>query len=300
MPCYRPIRAFKSGSGEVVFTELRKDDVRASLWLPCGQCVGCRLERSRQWAVRCMHEAQLSEVNSFVTLTYADENMPRAGSLKYEDFQLFMKRLRFARRGVRIRFFMCGEYGEELGRPHYHACLFNCGFPDKVPLSSTGAGSRIYRSAELERLWPFGLCSVGAVSFESAAYVARYSMKKVTGDLAAEHYRVVDLESGEVVAKVPEFARMSLKPGIGAGWLERFRSDVFPKGEVVVRGHESKSPRYYDKLFACVDPDEAEALKYRRHLEALPRSGEQSDERLRVREQVAKAKVSFLKRSLKG
>ena len=135
MPCFHPLRAFKTSAGEVVFTEHARYDIVTQLSLPCGQCSGCRLERSRQWAMRCVHEAAAYDCNAFITLTYDEENLPADGSLNYDHFQLFMKRLRKAIEPNKVRFYMCGEYGEENGRPHFHACLFGYDFPDKVMLS---------------------------------------------------------------------------------------------------------------------------------------------------------------------
>lgn len=193
----------------------------ASRPIACGQCSGCKLERSRQWAVRCMHEASLHDSNSFVTLTYKDA----PPSLEYRDFQLFMKRLR--KRLGACRFFMGGEYGELHGRPHFHALLFGVSFSDRRYLAKSPSGQRLYSSELLSSLWPQGYASVGEVSFESAAYVARYCMSVITGDMAVEHYG----------GRKPEFGRMSLRPGIGRAWLDRYgRSDVLPDGKVVVNG----------------------------------------------------------------
>ena len=155
MACYRPLRAYalRNAEGKMQVSFKRKIGYEP-IWLPCGQCIGCRLERSRQWAMRCMHEAQMYDRNCFVTLTYDDEHLPPNGSLNKRDFQLFMKRLR-KRYGSGIRYYQCGEYGELLGRPHHHAILFNFDFDDKV-LWSVRDGVRLYRSASLEQLWPHG------------------------------------------------------------------------------------------------------------------------------------------------
>ena len=168
----------------------------------CGQCVGCRLERSRQWAIRCVHESQMHEQNCFITLTYSDEFLPENGSLQLKHFQDFMKRLRF-HVGGGIRFFHCGEYGEENGRPHHHAIIFNHDFADKK-VWKTNNGVVLYRSKILEELWPYGFATVGCVSFESAAYVARYITKKVNGDMADSHY----------LGREPEYITMSRRPGV--------------------------------------------------------------------------------------
>lgn len=285
MPCYHPLEAFQTAAGDVVFVEgLRRHDVVRTLSLPCGRCIGCRLERSRQWAMRCLHESSLSERNSFVTLTYDDDHLPAGGSLVYPDFQRFMKRLRKAA-GVPVRFFMCGEYGDELGRPHYHALLFGLDFPDQYYWKTVN-GAKYYRSPSLEGLWRFGDSLVGALTFESAAYCARYCVKKVNGPDADDHYQ----------GRAPEFAHMSLKPGIGARWLERWRSDVYPHDFVVVNGKEVKPPKYYDRLFRRVEPDVFEDLQFLREQDGRSRFLDNTPERLEVREVVHEARASFLVR----
>ena len=276
-----------------------RGDIVATLLLPCGRCIGCRLERSRQWAVRILHETKSHDQNCFLTLTFDEEHCPRNRSLDYSVFQKFMKRLRKEFSGKRVRFFMCGEYGEQFDRPHFHACVFGVDFDDKVLIrGERGSVDALYRSGRLERLWPFGFSSIGRVTFESAAYVARYCVKKVNGDLAKDHYSMVDLETGEIYEKTPEFAHMSLKPGIGALWLEKFQSDVYPRDYVVVRGHESKPPRYYDARFKKVNPDKFEEICFKRELDARKRLDNNTPERLAVREEVAKARSNLYKRSL--
>lgn len=302
--CTHPVQAYQLVSGAISFVE--RGDVQRSLQLRCGQCIHCRLDRSRMWATRCMHEASLYPVNSFVTLTYDKAHLPPGGSLRYPDFQAFMKRARARFSRTRVRFYMCGEYGEQFARPHYHACLFNLDFPDKLPLPRSPSGSEVYRSGVLEDLWPHGFSSIGRVTFESAAYVARYCVAKVTGDAAAAHYRVVDPETGEVFNRVPEFNHMSLKPGIGSRWLQRFYRDVYPSGTVTFRGGvKSRAPRFYDNWYkGIVDPDTLrpgdwhEQMLYARHLEALAHSDDNTDERLRVQELVTRGRLSQLKRGL--
>ena len=243
-----------------------------------------------------MHEASMHMFNSFVTLTYDDDHLPEYNSLNYKHFQDFMKRLRKSHNGV--RFYMCGEYGEDFSRPHYHALLFNCFFPDRKKHSTGDSGSVIYTSEALTKLWPFGFSSIGDVTFESAAYCSRYIMKKVTGDLAESHYETVDLSTGEVSARVPEFNRMSLKPGIGAEWIKRYNKDVYPRDVVIARGHESKPPRYYDKFLQRFDADKLEDVKFSRYNRAMLNVEDSFPERLAVREEVTKARISSLSRKL--
>ena len=188
MPCYHPLQAefriLPSGKKELMFRSYGTEraikafesgvphDFSSIVRLPCGRCMGCKLERARQWAMRCMHEASLYDKNCFLTLTYADNKLPSDRSVNRRHVQLFLKRLRRAYPKAVIRYFGCGEYGERLGRPHYHLCVFGFDFPDKL-LHTISGGHKLYRSASLEALWGFGHCLIGDLTFESAGYVAR-------------------------------------------------------------------------------------------------------------------------------
>lgn len=298
MPCYHPLRGWRNGSGGISFS--RSESIGLEMRVPCGQCIGCRLERSRQWAVRCMHEASLYEDNCFVTLTYDDEHLPADGSLDKSHFQKFMKRLRKANPDERIRFFHCGEYGD-LGRPHYHACLFNKDFADKVPWKMRN-GFPTWLSEELASLWEFGFHELGSLTFESAAYVARYVTKKVTGRNAAEHYERVNPLTGELYQLEPEYTTMSRGGrgkglgGIGQPWFEKFKAEVYPADEVIVRGKRMKPPRRYDEYLRAELPEMAESIKRSRSLDR-DRS-EETPERLSVREVCARARLTQLPRRL--
>lgn len=301
MACFRPVAAWRPVdpvTGQPTGEKLvwRERPHTREIQIPCGQCIGCRLERSRQWAVRCMHESQMHEHNAFITLTYSDEYAPRNMSLDYRDFQLFMKRLR--KRFGSVRFYMCGEYGEQFSRPHFHACLFGIFFEDRQLFKRLPSGSRIYTSKTLEELWPYGFSSIGDVTFESAAYVARYIMKKVTGQRAEEHYQYLDMSTGELSQRTPEFTRMSLKPGIGAEWIKRYRADVYTTDGVIVRGVKCKPPRYYDSFLESVDPFAREYLEFLRYERSKACADDSTEDRLAVREQVAKARLAFKKRTL--
>lgn len=229
-----------------------------------------------------MHEAQLHDHNSFVTLTYADAPL----SLEYGDFQVFMRRLRKARGYA--RFFCSGEYGDERGRPHFHAVLFGVRFEDGRYLGKSPGGFKLYESADLLSLWRLGHCSVGSVTFESAAYVARYVVKKVTGEAAAEHYG----------GRRPEFAQMSRKPGIGSKWLEQYWSDVYPRGKVVVNGVEANPPRFYRKRFAERFPRAAEAMSFEQQEEVQARVEDNTPVRVEAKRVVQLARLAMLKRKL--
>lgn len=262
--------------------------------IPCGQCVGCRLERSRQWAVRCMHEASLYERNCFLTLTYDDVSLPHGGSLVKKDFQDFMKRLRRRFPNDRVRYYHCGEYGAVYGRPHYHACLFGFDFPDKYQWA-VRKEFPVWRSPTLEVLWPHGQSELGSVTFESAAYVARYIMKKVTGARSEDHYVSLIEETGELCAIAPEYTTMSRRPGIGKPWFDVFGKEVYPSDEVIMRGRCMKPPRYYDNLHELVNaPQALEVARERRRNRRLE---DETPERLSVREICTRAKVA---RSVRG
>ncbi len=297
MPCFKPLKGFRSPSGALVFG--RQQSIGLGMSVPCGQCVGCRLERSRQWAVRCMHEASLHEDNCFLTLTYSDENLPEYGSLVKSDFQKFVKRMR---KRFAFRYFHCGEYGEETKRPHYHALLFGFDFPDKVPWRES-KGYKIWRSPILEEMWSQGNSEIGTASFESAAYVARYCVKTLQnlrfrqGDRDSyvealdREYSRVDEETGEIVIVAPEYTTMSRRPGIGSRWFEKFGTEVYPSDEVLVRGRSCKPPRFYDELQRREDAVCFEGVRRARSL--ARRLEDQTPERLRVREVCAEARLSL-------
>lgn len=305
MACYKPLQAWRGRSGgPAVF-------VRPTAWpalemqLPCGQCIGCRLERSRQWAVRIMHEASLHTFNSYLTLTYDGGSIPHSGSLVKSHFQDFMKRLRKSNSHrddfdnlwhLPIRYFQCGEYGEKFARPHYHAILFGWDAPDKELFQTGESGSKLFTSKYLAEVWGHGFVTLGDVTFESAAYVARYITKKVTGEAADEHYLRFNSD-GSAYQVEPEYITMSRRPGIGADWFDVYSSEVFPSDEVIVRGHPSKPPRYYDNLQAIAEPSVFDGIKRKRLDSARSRALDNTPERLRDREICVTARMGRFKRA---
>ena len=319
MPCYYPVpcgiskfeKRADTGKGLLYYYLKVPQNSKnfEAVTIPCGRCIGCRLEKSRQTAIRCVHESSLYENNCFITLTYDDEHLPSDGSLKREHFQDFMKRLRDyvlrycdnpahvldeqdgqAKRVsdcCRIRFLAAGEYGDNLGRPHYHALIFNYDFPDREFFTIQN-GFNLFRSKILEKLWSYGYSLIGDVSFESAAYVARYVMKKVTGENADYYYE----------GRIPEFSLRSLKPGIGAPWLERYKASVYPDDVVSVRGGvRCKPPRYYDTKLNLTNPELYERIKSKRK-EFASKSSHNTVERLAVRRRIKEAQLKMLKRRL--
>ena len=267
------------------------------LSVPCGQCTGCRLERSRQWAVRCVHEAKMHSENTFITLTYSPEKMPYAGTLVLDDWQKFMKRLGYYAGGA-PRFYMCGEYGDIYGRPHYHACLFGYDFQDKKFYATSRNGDRLYTSALLEKIWGNGLCMIGDVTFQSAAYVARYIMKKRLGKEAHLAYERFVPETGEIYNIKPEFTTMSRGRGIGFAWYEKYKRDVFPLDRVVMNGVKFRPPRFYDGMYELDNPEGFQKLKSQRVSKSKRHSENNTDRRLKDREEVQQARIKRLQRGV--
>ena len=280
MACFHPLKGWRRRDSAGIGWKPSEVYIDQPMSVPCGQCIGCRLDHSRQWAVRMMHEASQHEDNWFLTLTYDEAHLPEWGSLKKADFQGFINKLRKARAGTKVRYFHCGEYGDATGRPHYHCALFGVDFPDRLHWTNRGE-HRVWHSEELDQLWGKGLCELGGLSFESAAYIARYVTKKVTGKRADSHYERVDPTTGEIRRIEREYATMSRRPGIGRGWLQRYMTDVYPRDSVIVRGKEARPPRYYDKILSEQQPHVYEAM--RRMRRANRDKQNQTEERLHVR-----------------
>lgn len=298
MPCYHPLNAWQKPGLKPVFSYVRG---ARPLTIPCGQCIGCRLEHSRQWAMRCVHESSLHDRNCFITLTYDDEHLPPDGSLSKDVWQLFMKRFRERVQTPGIKFFMCGEYGAQLSRPHYHACIFGYDFPDRE-LWSVRDGVHLYRSPLLESLWKFGFSTVGDVTFDSAAYVARYVLKKINLSSKSPeelfyHYSRVDLGTGEVVFLQPEFNLVSRGGRTGKGlsyeWFQEFKGDL-EKDFITLRGVKMKPAKYYDYLFDIESPEVLQLRKEKRRKSI--NHEDNTTARLSVKEQVKLNRLNFLKR----
>lgn len=336
MACYNPITAFQSMTGGPLHFREHEDD--RQLQIACQQCIGCLLENSRQWATRCMHEAKMHKYNCFLTLTYDEKHLPPFNFLRHSDFQLFAKRLRNAlsRKGdgaiacdtlndlatrrygasphapaKTARYYMAGEYGETNGRPHYHACMFGINFNDKEYHTTTPAGYRVYKSKTLDSLWQLGFASIGELTWESAAYAARYQLKKA-GQKQGKETEILNLETGEILKRPREYNKMSRNPGIGTPWLDQYFTDVYPRGKVIINAQESLPPRFYDSkakkkiteaakwrllIPPTLDIHMFDNLQYGRHVEAIRHSYDNTPERLRAKEHVAKAKMQFLKRN---
>lgn len=322
MPCYRPITAYRSTSPYAVrhaktgkpvlqfanaidefdtaagYISLYEERVK----LPCGKCVGCRLKRSAEWSVRILHEARYHKQSSFLTLTYSTEHLPPNGSLRKEDFREFIKRLRERLREVGhapLKYYMCGEYGDDRLRPHYHAILFGY-FPDDgvAAANNPGANNPLWRSALLEETWRYGRVLVGKVTAASAAYVARYTMKKSYGLEAESEYTATE--------RLPSYTGMS--KGIGKRYFNDFQAEIYNNDNVLREDnlHEVSVPRYYDKLKAKYEaevsnpkvntPDINSVKRGRTQKARAMNPRDMSPERLAVREETVKLRVKRLRR----
>lgn len=318
MPCYHPLTAYQrlslgKGYGPVVFNpdEFNRQGFNyRDLTLPCSKCFGCYSTLVGSWASRCLHEASLYSDNCFLTLTFNDESLLQHcpdGYLNKTLFPKFLKDLR-NRFYPGIRFFHCGEYGSKRGRPHHHALLFNFNFPDRVPFARRG--KHVVCSSELlSKLWPYGFSEIGTVTSDSAAYIARYCTKKrmkvyskeSSSDSSDEDVLYAVLVDPVSSKSVPEYLTMSTNPGIGHGWFQKFWSDVYPHGFLVLpSGKKVLPPRYYDKLFALRDPDAFDTMKVDREERVHGSEFDFTPERLFVREQVALARFRDLERSFEN
>ena len=264
MTCFHPLR------GAVIYDAItqtyekslrRKDynhpDKVGEFKVPCGQCIGCRLEKSRQWAMRCVSELQMHAQACFLTLTYDNEHLPENGSVSKADFKRWIKNFRESVRratGSVIRFFGCGEYGSKFKRPHYHLIVFGYCPKDLQFLKITRNGDILYTSPFLQKKWPYGFHTIGEVTFDSCAYVARYCTKKYMGKHPEKYY-------GELE---PEFVHMSRRNGIGYEWFKKFHKDVYPNDVFIFKGKKFRPPIYFDTLLKKLDLEEYHEVKLER------------------------------------
>lgn len=297
MPCYHPITGYdvtdkyftSDDKRKIVFKvtpELHEQLHRAGrvLKIPCGQCIGCRLEYSRQWANRCMLELGYHDQSWFVTLTYDDAHVPRtwavdketgevvapAMSLRSRDLQLFLKQIRYRFPNDKVRFFAAGEYGDNTLRPHYHLIIFGLHLQDLIPYKNSPLGYQYFNSESLSRCWidgsdgsSRGYAVVGAVSWDTCAYVARYILKKQKG-ATASLYADLGIE--------PEFSRMSRKPGIGRQYYDD-HPEIWQFDKINVctpsGGRQFTHPLYLRRLYEIDDPQGAFQLSEKRRLNAI-------------------------------
>nr|UXQ88104.1 MAG: replication initiation protein [Microvirus sp.] len=251
MACTKPISAHQStcpitGLNSVSIKQLPGRE--SNLLLPCNKCTSCKLRKAKEWALRCWHESQMHEQNCFVTLTYADQHLPAYQDLDHRDFQKFMKRFR-KQTGLKIKFYMCGEYGDKTHRPHFHVILFGYYPPDAV-YHRTENGFRYYKSEALDSYWQKGFTDTSNVSYKNAGYIARYTLKKqLPKEQTQDRYTYLD-ESGELKIRKLEYVRMSTGRdfgfGIGGTWFKKYAAQTSLNDYVLdPNGHKCPVPRYY-------------------------------------------------------
>lgn len=304
MPCTCPMDAYParpdSADQSLVWSPHSSYAGARPIRLPCGQCLGCRLDRSQGWATRIVHEAQFHEHSVFVTPTFSDEFLPADLSVSVRTHQLFVKRVRYFFEKP-LRFFGVGEYGGKTNRPHYHTIFFGLELPDRTLWRTTPAGDRLYRSVSFERAWPYGHCLIGEVTPQSAAYVARYCTKKMTGEASASAYRRTSFDpaTGEIRAWQvrSEFAVMSRRPGIGSEWFEKFSGDAFPSDFVVIDGQKRAVPAFYKKRLAEAAAAE---VTLKRKVNARRHAANNTEARLMTRHESQRLRAERLERSLEN
>lgn len=286
MPCYKPLKCFYPVSGGQPLFQKPTDIATISGKLPCKQCLGCRIDREEEWAIRLMHECQQSENNHFLTLTLDDDHLPKNKSLDHEIIKLFHKKLR--KQNGPIRFFIAGEYGPETSRPHWHGIYFGLELTD-LEHEGTHKGNKYYGSQILDKIWGNGHIVIGEnVTRQTCVYTAGYMLKDVNKEWKTQ-YSLVDPETGELIPRKKPYAQMSRRPGIAKDWYDQYNTDVFPHDFVVTKqGKKQASPAYYRRMLKEENPELYEKILANRK-EALNNptyKWNNSPERLAVRQKV--------------
>lgn len=234
--------------------------------VPCKKCLSCRLSYSLNWAMRLMDEYKTCGHALFVTLTYDDDHLPllqpfnRPTLLSKSQFKNKMKVLRevFRRKlGQTVRYYMCAEYGSLYHRPHYHIIFFGLDLPDLELLKVTKCGSRIYTSKILQSGWKYGFSSVGDVTANTCAYVARYCLKK-------------QIDSVFYDGRVQEWVNMSNRDAIGKSYALEHLDDIYKTDSVNIKFNKGvitlKPCSYYDRLYDIDHHEDLQRIKETREI----------------------------------
>lgn len=277
MPCYHPMKAIRKlgektyrimkNSGDHAdwnsFIDYSTGEFYDQILLPCGRCVGCRMEHSKQWANRCVLESldHPKETNWFLTLTIDDDHLKDYitergfATVRIDDISTFMKALRGRWSSQYhvdgIRFFGASEYGDKSMRPHYHILVFGLPLFDLIHYKNNDRGDPMWISRELEDVWQRGQIIVGEFNWNSAAYTARYVMKKCDG-MSQKVYDDLCIE--------PEKTRMSRRPGIAASYFDANLDHIYDLDEIVLPATIGNNlqvispPKYFDKRLEKVNP----------------------------------------------
>jgi hypothetical protein len=212
----------------------------------CRKCLSCQVTKRQEWAMRCVMEAETHKENSFITLTY-DDNYNMTEGYKRENLQLFMKRLRKSIYPKKVKYVACFEYGEGNGgrewweHPHFHILLFGYDFDDKVFLKRTKKGEIIYRSPKLEKLWTFGMSSIGTLTHSSASYVAGYVHKKFNGRIEDEVKHYLN-PLGQIMPKEKIYSSQ----GISKEFFEKYKNQLYNHDYITYQGKKYALPEYFN------------------------------------------------------
>lgn len=263
--CTSPRLAYKKTNGQYTLTALGTNaPIKGSVAVPCGICMECRITKARDWSTRMVLESKMHSQNSFITLTVADEHRSANKSLNKEDPQKFLKRLRkhlWKHEGIRIRYYLCGEYGETTAREHYHLCIFGWNPEDRKFFKLNKTRDKIYTSETLQKLWDKGFVTVGNFTPQTAEYCAKYITKAIIGTNADNTYTLIDPETGETSKRTPPFQTSSRNPGLASTWYDKYQTDAYPYDFIVIDGKKRKVPPYFDKKLKKTDPIALQAIK---------------------------------------
>lgn len=288
MPCFKPLHGYNKPGGGWTANHSASNSI--PLTIPCGQCIGCRTDKKLEWAARLTHESRCHDNNIFVTLTYDEDHVPISYSLDKSHAVNFIRRLRYAIKPAKFKFFLVGEYGDQTKRPHYHAIIFGYWPMDAKRVTSEGLHT-LFTSKLLTAAWGKGHVTFGESGPEACKYVSHYVVKKYTGEAAKAHYTRMN-EFGELHEVIPEYAVMSRNPkGIGYGFYQNYKSDLRNGDFAMNLGKKQKIPRYYDKLLKAENEREALKLSTERKRKAKKYKANNTPERLATREAVAKSKL---------
>lgn len=297
MGCTCPVDAWRArdgaSDGRLKFSPLKGGE---HLRISCGRCISCRIARAEKLATQCYCEAQMHESNYFLTLTYSDEHLPSDWSLRISELQSALKRLRYYL-DCSFRYLGTGEYGGLYHRPHYHLLGFGMSIPDLYPWEKSPTGGTLYRSPLVEKAWPYGHVKVGAFTWNTAAYVARYSLKKVSKEARLDEYTRFNPATGEVWEVAPVFKVQSLRPGLGYSWFQKYRGDCFPSDFLIVDGRKRAVPDYFLRL---ADPELALEVKDQRRFQVERDPVERGDRRLMTKHEHARLRQQHFRRDLDG
>lgn len=264
--------------------------------IPCGRCLGCRLDHADMWATRISMEAKGWQKNCFVTLTYNNNNLPKNKTLVKKDIQDFLKRLRYYEKGYEpwenpknskkenpIRYFACGEYGPKEGRPHYHMALFNYMPNDLKLYKQNHNGDNLYMSQDLQKIWGKGFVIIGMLSPESASYIARYVQKKAGIAPKTRIYKYNDKNQTKTIRKrkterEQEFIIMSTGVGLGRKYWEENKEFIkkyqYISIKIKNKVKQKSIPRYFKKLWIKEDWKDYEFKKYENIKKAIEKRNE--------------------------